>query len=578
MKVEEKEAAEQAPAPTRKKKKRKDPLIGETIANRYRIISRIGAGGMGVVYKGDQAAMDRKIAIKVLPRDLDDESLIERFRREARAASQLRHPNTITLYDFGLHEEILYIAMEFLDGISLNQAMKAGPMPAGRVINIVIQTLRSLAEAHKKGIVHRDIKPDNVFLIRLDGTPDFVKVLDFGVAKLTKSEDKTLTQAGMIFGTPKYMSPEQARSKPTGPRSDLYAVGIMAYEMLTGQVPFDADDHVSILLKHCTEPVPSFAEINPDVEVPEDLGQVIVRSLAKKPEDRFQDAEEMIQALEQLSTKYHYSASSIPAVGGDATPVPGAMSTGGVSPSTGSLPPMGRPSPSEVNLTPSGSVDWSGNLELDLGVTAVHHDPLAEADAQDQGKLLLAIGGGVGALLILLAVIFVLLSGDPDEPGGSQTTAQTSEAATTVVPDDKPDDKPETTAQEEPDEDTKEPDDEADGGDAIAATTGGETSDTETTQDSAPEVKEIEIKLTSEQPGVVAYDAEGKMLGTLPKTLTYETGEEAIQLTFKKKGFLPTTEDVVPSESKTLNVLLKRAPKRNGGNGQNTGGLKDPWK
>ena len=147
-----------------------------------------------------------------------------------------------------------------------------------------------------------------------------------------------------------------------------------------------------------------------------------------------------------------------------------------------------------------------------------------------------------------------------------------------MVPDDKPDDKPETTAQEEPDEDTKEPDDEADGGDAIAATTGGETSDTETTQDSAPEVKEIEIKLTSEQPGVVAYDAEGKMLGTLPKTLTYETGEEAIQLTFKKKGFLPTTEDVVPSESKTLNVLLKRAPKRNGGNGQNTGGLKDPWK
>ncbi|MEO1267056.1 MAG: serine/threonine-protein kinase [Myxococcota bacterium] len=569
MKVAEGEVEQQQPPAlkTRKKKRRPDPLIGQTIANRYRVLSRIGAGGMGVVYKADQAAMDRKIAIKVLPRDLDDESLIERFHREARAASQLRHPNTITLYDFGQHEDILYIAMEFLDGISLNQAMKRGPMHPGRVISILIQTLRSLGEAHKKGIVHRDIKPDNVFLIQLDGTSDFVKVLDFGVAKLTKSGDKTLTQAGMIFGTPKYMSPEQARSKPTGARSDIYAVGIMAYEMLTGKVPFDADDHVSILLKHCTEPVPPFKEINPDIDVPEDLGQVIVHSLTKKPEERFQSAEEMIQALEVLAPKYPYQEPSSLASGNSSglhTPLPGQPSTGQMGPSTGSLPPMGRPTPSEVNLTPSGSVDWSGSLELDLGVTAVHHDPLAEDKAQDQGKLLFVIAGGVGLLLILLVIIIALLSNDPE-------------------PEDTPSKTPATTVAEE--KTTPPPkDNNTDGVDKGMATSDSKTPKTTAQEppkdtipkDNAPkEASTVSIKLTSAQPGVSVYSKD-KLIGKLPQTLEYEAGDSSVELVFKKPGFVTSKEVVNLSKSTTLSITLKRRNGRPGGK-TNPGGLRSPW-
>ena len=268
----------------------KDALLGRTIAGRYEINQRIGAGGMGVVYKAYQRAMDRHIALKVLSASLAaDETSVRRFNQEARAASRLRHPNTITLHDFGkTDDDILFIAMEFLDGTSLEDTMRAAKrLPLGRAIKVLAQVCRSLAEAHDAGIIHRDLKPDNIFLCTLGGETDFVKVLDFGVAKLreAKRDGGTLTQAGMIFGTPRYMSPEQAQSLPLDARSDLYALGVMLYEMVSGRPPFVADSPLSILIQHVHEQPPPFTQEVRDT-VPESVERLVFELLDKDPTRR----------------------------------------------------------------------------------------------------------------------------------------------------------------------------------------------------------------------------------------------------------------------------------------------------
>ena len=240
----------------------RDKLEGRIIAGRYEVLERVGVGGMGTVYRAYQASMDREVALKVLSRALtDDEQNVKRFHQEAKAASRLRHPNTITLHDFGQTEDgILFIAMEFLEGRPLDGVLGDGPLDPVRAIRIMAQVCRSLHEAHKAGIIHRDLKPDNVYLTELEGEADFVKVLDFGVAKLKESskEAGTLTQAGMIFGTPRYMSPEQSQSQDLDARSDLYSMGVILYELLTGHPPFDADNPVAILIQHVHEAPPPF--------------------------------------------------------------------------------------------------------------------------------------------------------------------------------------------------------------------------------------------------------------------------------------------------------------------------------
>ncbi len=288
-------AQEAAPGP------QGDVLLGRTIAGRYEITHRIGAGGMGVVYKAYQAAMGRHIALKVLSASLaSDETSVRRFNQEARAASRLRHPNTITLHDFGkTDDDVLFIAMEFLDGTSLEDTMReAKRMPLGRAIKVLAQVCRSLAEAHDAGIIHRDLKPDNIFLCTLGGEKDFVKVLDFGVAKLreAKRDGGTLTQAGMIFGTPRYMSPEQAQSLELDARSDLYALGVMLYEMLAGRPPFVADSPLSILIQHVHEQPPPFTEEIRET-VPESLERLIFELLDKDPARRPGSATAMLERL-----------------------------------------------------------------------------------------------------------------------------------------------------------------------------------------------------------------------------------------------------------------------------------------
>ena len=285
-----------------------DELLDTILEDRFHIYARVGAGGMGVVYKAKQLGIDRDVAIKMLhPELVNDEFIVSRFKTEALAVSKLHHPNIIRIYDFGqLPDKSLYIVMEFLDGVSLENALRtAGVFPVNRALHILRQIAQSLTEAHEKEIVHRDLKPDNVFLTRVGSDSDYVKVLDFGIAKLREADKNqgTLTQAGMIFGTPRYMAPEQCRSMSVDRRADIYAIGVMAYEMLTGEPPFHADNPLSILIKHVQEAPKPMAEIRPDVEVDSEVEALVMKCLAKAPEERFQSAAELAASIVKIEER-----------------------------------------------------------------------------------------------------------------------------------------------------------------------------------------------------------------------------------------------------------------------------------
>src|ERR687891_1482336 len=258
-----------------------DTLIDSLFDGRYRILKRIGAGGMANVYLAEDEVLGRRVAIKILnDRHAGDDQFVERFRREAKNAAALSHPNIVSIYDRGEAEGTYYIAMEHLDGRNLKELIVArGPAPVRIAIDYARQILQALRFAHRNGIVHRDIKPHNV-VVDGDGR---VKVTDFGIARAGASQ---MTEAGAIVGTAQYLSPEQARGGDVDQRSDLYSIGVVLYEMLTGHVPFTGDTPVEIAMKHLSDtPRPPSAR---RTEIPPDLDMVVLRALAKNPDDRFQ--------------------------------------------------------------------------------------------------------------------------------------------------------------------------------------------------------------------------------------------------------------------------------------------------
>jgi serine/threonine protein kinase len=284
----------------------KDPFIGrEILGGEYQVLEKIGTGGMGSVYKASQPAMNRMVAIKILhPKLANRKDLTSRFRREARAMSQLSHPNTVKVFVYGEMEDdgSLYIVMEMLEGRNLNQTVrKDGPIPSDRAIPILIQVCGALQEAHDLGIVHRDLKPENIFLSRQGGINDYPKVLDFGLAKVTERQMQPgsiiLTQEGMVFGTPEFMSPEQAQGKTLDARSDIYSLAVILYEVLTGKLPFTAKTPMEYIQKHVTEPIIPLSERVADKQFPKELDVVMARALSKKPEHRYQTAAEFAEAL-----------------------------------------------------------------------------------------------------------------------------------------------------------------------------------------------------------------------------------------------------------------------------------------
>ncbi len=266
---------------------------GQIIDGRYRVLHRLGAGGMADVYLAQDEQLDRQVALKLLHRRFaEDPGFVERFRREAQAAASLQHPNVVSVFDRGSFEGTYYIAMEYLEGRTLKRLIREeAPLETGRAIDLTVQMLKAARFAHRRGVIHRDLKPHNVIV----DDNDHVKVTDFGIARAGASD---MTETGSIMGTAQYLSPEQAQGHAVSAPSDLYSIGIVLYEMLTGRVPFDGESPVSIALKHVSEaPVPP-SQINP--EIPSALEQVVLWALNKDPGDRPADADQFILALEQV--------------------------------------------------------------------------------------------------------------------------------------------------------------------------------------------------------------------------------------------------------------------------------------
>jgi beta-lactam-binding protein with PASTA domain/predicted Ser/Thr protein kinase len=271
-----------------------DTLIGTVFDGRYRIVRKLGTGGMADVYLAEDQELGRRVAIKILnDRHAADDQFVERFRREAKNAAGLSHPNIVSVYDRGTAEGTYYIAMEYLDGRSLKELIVSrGPAPVRTAVEYARQVLAAVGFAHRHGIVHRDIKPHNVLVAGDEGR---LKVTDFGIARSGASQ---MTEVGSIIGTAQYLSPEQARGSPVDQTSDLYSVGVVLYELLTGQVPFTGDTPLEIAMKHLSEIPKPPSELRP--EVPGDLDLVVLRALAKDPADRYQTAEQMDHDLERV--------------------------------------------------------------------------------------------------------------------------------------------------------------------------------------------------------------------------------------------------------------------------------------
>ncbi len=275
-----------------------DRLIGTDVIGQYIIRQRLGSGGFGAVYLADQVTVARPAVIKVLHPSLShDPTTAARFGVEARAASQLNHPNIVTIYNYGaMWDGTLFLAMEYVSGRSLDQVLADGPLPLGRAISVAAQIAAALGEAHRNGVIHRDVKPTNVMLTTRGEATDVVKVLDFGVAQIEGGGRMTAT--GFVCGTPRYMSPEQLKSARLDGRSDLYSLACVLFLMLTGRTPFDADNALGFLHKHVEEPPPLASRVAPrGVQLSSALDGFLLRALAKSPDERPASAAAFVEEL-----------------------------------------------------------------------------------------------------------------------------------------------------------------------------------------------------------------------------------------------------------------------------------------
>ena len=344
-----------------------DALIGRTIADKFQIEALVGRGAMGAVYKARQLALTRKIALKVMRvHGAADAKYATRFKREAKTASLIDHPNLVRVLDFGQEPDgVLYIAMEYLEGRNLLAAIRdEWPLPIERVVAILSQTLSALAVAHEAGIVHRDLKPDNIMLVRTkddDGVEnETVKVCDFGVAKFVEdaavesstpsmhvrtssSNTTTLTAHGMTVGTPSYMAPEQALGEPTDARSDIYAMGVILFQLLTRRLPFEANTALKVMIEHIEKAVPAPSSIEPSVDPR--LERVCLKALRKRPEKRYQSARDMRTDLR--------AAIEAPSGGAKASVRPNASDATGKPPSK---PPKAGEEREVPTIPPSSSI------------------------------------------------------------------------------------------------------------------------------------------------------------------------------------------------------------------------------
>jgi eukaryotic-like serine/threonine-protein kinase len=500
-----------------------DPLLGRIVNDRYRIVGAIGQGGMGRVYKAVQSPLDRGVALKILGAGHDrDPNFYKRFFLEASVTAKLTHPNTITLYDYGRTEDgIFFIAMEYLDGRTLSQAMQQeGPLAQERVIHVAQQICRSLREAHALGIIHRDLKPANVMLLRQHDDHDFVKVLDFGLVKFFHGDNPEgdITNAGTFMGSPHYIAPEQARNQGPDQRCDIYSLGILVYQMLTGKVPFTAPNPVDIILKHLHEAPAPPRTVRPDLGIDAQLEGIVLRCMAKDRAERFQSMEEVLVALKAV--RQRLTGSSGPRA--VSTPVtPDALHP--VSPRTAPLP--------EAPSTPADAMQVVELADHDRPRGA--HPPPPPRDAVDERATTLRFAGlgeprssmrsvwiatGVATFV---AVGLALWVGRPQRHKPTVTVEHS--APVPVAPASPPE------------------------GAAYQAASAGLTI----------------VSLTSIPSGAEVDDADGRALGRTPMELPVSAGRP-LQLLLRLDGYkaFPIVRRAVSGERVAIAATLKKEPSR----------------
>ncbi len=519
-----------------------EQLIGNEVDDKYRITGLLGFGGMGAVYEAVQSPMDRLVALKLIP--TYDPTAAARFEREAYTVSKLAHPNTVTVFDFGQTDDgHLYLSMEHLQGTTLTELIRnEGPLEAKRVVHIAQQVCRSLGEAHRQGIIHRDVKPDNIFLIEVDGDPDYVKVLDFGIAKAVHGEDDvSLTAEGRIIGTPRYMSPEQILAKSVDHRSDLYSLGCIIFEMVCGTPPFDQQSTAALMMNHAQKAPPTFSErLDPDQlgRIPAGLESLVRRIMAKNPESRPQTTDDMRRELERaLRINQAYEAHTqadatqnvLPPHSGDHTgPQPNiedrTSQTGGFDQFTGDFSRQtGDFSQQQLN----SQTDVGSKTERDIDIDLAH--------GEDRSNKRLVAAILIMLLFLIAGTVFLFMSEETD----NDTTS--GDAAAIAANDD------EQTGAPSPDE--------------APADKATDKAPSPADADKAP-IEET-VLITSPTGATVFLDTPDgfKKLGQTPYPLTLEPEGPPATYRFELKGYRSTALTIDPGQARPqyTRALDKRA-------------------
>ncbi|HKO50063.1 MAG TPA: protein kinase [Polyangiaceae bacterium] len=428
-----------------------DPRIGTLLAERYRIDALVGEGGMGKVYSAEHVLMRKRLAVKVLRRELTSvPEVVARFEREAMAAGNIEHPNVAAATDFGkLSDGAVFLVLEFVSGHSLRDEVARGPFAVDRALHIARQIASALSAAHAQGIVHRDLKPENVMLVEKGGDPDFVKVLDFGIAKVplgdaavAGAKGNPITKAGMVFGTPEYMAPEQALGQTVDGRADLYALGVMLFEMLSGLRPFSSQSSVGILGQQLSKPTPTFAERAPDVLVPPAVEQIARKLLSRDASERYESAADLSRAIDVLLApipghgvyRYTLADGSRPSLSGAEASQPGQDAPTNplpirALPASEGLPMAATPTPSGASSLKTNFVGFVRSFER-----ARRRLPPALRDAlrpvPTPALLLVSL---VLSLLVVAVLLAALAKGVRALRGDPQPTANAAPSASAVV-------------------------------------------------------------------------------------------------------------------------------------------------